>query len=207
MGTVYINSTEIGTFSPTVVGTSGTIYINGYSVGTFTLAESGLVYIGSIIVGTYTASAASIADTDARYRTKIYLETYLVPTNLTKDDDVTLVEYVVMYANPPYPLIKEFKASSAPVDLVYCVSTAETEALPLGVGYIENVPITIWCVDKPGITGTKLRWKAEVELRRVTETHPSGSLRSLSRVRDNEQNLGGIILYSITYILRYKRYS
>jgi len=92
------------------------------------------------------------------------------------------------------------------VDLIFSVGTPESEALPVGVGYIENMPITVWCIDKTGITGTKLRWKAEAELRRISETYPLGSLRALNRLSDNEQRLGSTVLYSVSYIMRYKRY-
>lgn len=94
-----------------------------------------------------------------------------------------------------------------PVDLLFCIGTPDSVALPVGVGYIENVPITICTVDKSGITGTKLRWKAEAELRRVAETYPLGSLRTLERMSDNEQRLSSTTLYSVTYIIHYKRYS
>jgi len=123
------------------------------------------------------------------------------------DDDSTEVSFAVIYENPPYSVEHEFRAASAPVDLLYVVGTPDSEALPVGVGYVENIPITIWCIDKTNITGTKLRWKAEAELRYVAETYPVGSLRTLSRMSDNEQHLGSIILYSVTYGLRYKRYS
>ena len=51
-------------------------------------------------------------------------------------------------------------------------------------GYEEDVPIEIYCIDKSGITGTKLMWKAERELRHVAETYPEGSRRNLIRRRD-----------------------
>jgi len=143
---------------------------------------------------------------DARQRTKVFLDSYLDNANLTKDDGETQVAFAVIFSQPNYPLQSEFRAAASPVDLLYCVGTPESEGLPVGVGYIEHVPITIWCIDKTGITGTKLRWKAETELRRVCKEHPEGSLRTLDRMSDNEENLGSTVLYSVTYILRYKRH-
>jgi hypothetical protein len=142
---------------------------------------------------------------DARYRTKILLDTYLLAANLTEDDNSTQVKFIVAYADPDYPLVRVFFDKL--VDLVFCVGTPDSIALPVGIGYEENVPITIWCIDKTGITGTKLRWKAEAELRRIVETYPTGSLRNWQRLGDNEKNLGSTILYSVNYVLRYKRYA
>jgi hypothetical protein len=142
---------------------------------------------------------------DARYRTKILLDTYLLAANLTEDDNSTQVKFIVAYADPDYPLVRVFFDKF--VDLVFCVGTPDSIALPVGIGYEENVPITIWCIDKTGITGTKLRWKAEAELRRIVETYPTGSLRNWQRLGDNEKNLGSTVLYSVNYVLRYKRYA
>jgi len=144
---------------------------------------------------------------DARELTKDYLDSYLTAANILKDDATSQAAFAVIFTNPPYPILKEFYAASTPADLLFCVGTPTSEALPVGIGYIENVPITILCIDKLGITGTKLRWTAEAELRRATVANPHGSLRSLTRMTDSEKDLGGAILYSVTYIMRFKRYS
>jgi len=147
---------------------------------------------------------------DARSQTKTYLTTYLRNAQLTKDDDATQVSFAIIYANPDYRLTLEFYAPYDPVDLLYVIGTPNSTPLMDPVtqkpyGYEEHVPIEIVCIDKTGITGTKLRWKAEAELRYVTETYPTGSLRSLERMGDNDQNLGSTILYSAKYILNYRR--
>ena len=145
--------------------------------------------------GTYTASSVE----DARYRTKVYLETYL--------SDTALPNYIVAYGKPDYPLIKVFKTKG--VDLVF--SIGEPESTPLmnpdfsPYGYEEHVPITTFCIDKDNIEGTRLKWQAETELRRVLEEHPLGSVRTLDRRRDNDTRLGSIILYSTEYIFNYRR--
>jgi len=117
----------------------------------------------------------------------------------------TQVSFIVAYGNPDYPLVRVFIDKA--VDLVFSIGTPDVEGLPVGIGYLEKVPITIWTIDKTGITGTELRWKAEAELRRIIETYPLGSLRSWERISDNEKNLGGTILYSVSGIMRYKRYA
>lgn len=142
---------------------------------------------------------------DARYRTKVFLDKYLDNANLTEDDGLTPAYFIVAYDKPKYPIELVFNIKG--VDLVFSIKTPESIALPFGTGYKEAIPITIWCINKLGIMGTKLRWKAEKELRRIVETHPLGTLRTLDRLGDNEQNLGSTTLYSVEYILNYKRYA
>jgi hypothetical protein len=120
----------------------------------------------------------------------------------------TQVSFIIAYADPDYPLIRVFIDKA--VDLVFCVGDPESEAIldsdHYPIGYKESVPITVWCIDKTSITGTKLRWKAEAELRRICEIYPlGGSIRSLERIRDNDKNLGSTILYSREFIMKYER--
>jgi hypothetical protein len=117
----------------------------------------------------------------------------------------TQVTFIVAYGNPDYALERVFLDKD--VDLVFSIGTPDVESLPVGIGYVEKVPITIWTIDKTGITGTELRWKAEAELRRIIETYPLGSLRGTEKISDNEKNLGSTILYSVTHVMRYKRYA
>lgn len=164
---------------------------DGFRVRTCDLT---LLPLHSLTGETYSESTVE----DARYKTKVYLETYL--------DSDALPSYIVAYEMPDYPLVRVFKDEG--VNLVYSIGTPDSAALPVGKGYIENVPITIWCIDKTGISGTKLRWKAEAELRRICEEHPTGgSLFTWQRLGDNEKNLGSTVLYSVEYVMRYKRYS
>ncbi len=143
---------------------------------------------------------------DPRQRSKTWLDKYLIAGNLTKDDNSTPAPYITCWADPPYPIIKVFEAKG--IDLVFSIATPTSEGLPVGVGYIEHVPITVFTIDKTGISGNKLRWKAEAELRRIAETYPTGSLRGpWERMNNNEQNLGSTTLYSVTYVLPYTRFS
>ena len=142
---------------------------------------------------------------DPRQRSKTWLDTYLIAANLTKDDNATPAQYITCWADPPYPIIKVLETKG--IDLVFSVATPTSEALPVRVGYIETVPISVFATDKTGISGNKLRWKAEAELRRLAETYSTGSLRTWERMSNNEQVLGSLTLYSVTYNLRYKRYA
>jgi len=145
--------------------------------------------------GSYTESSVQ----DTRYRTKVYLETYLSSS--------ALPNYIVAYGNPDYPITRVFKEKG--IDVIFSIS--EPNSTPLmghdqtPYGYEEHVPITIFCIDKSNITGTKLKWQAETELRRILETYPLGSLRSLERRRDNDIRIGSTILYSTEFILNYRR--
>lgn len=208
MGIVYVDTTVIGTFSPDIVGTSGYVYVNTTYVGAFTLALAGNVYVNTTLVGTYTAYVADVV-LDARYRTKIYLDSYLNGALITKDDGSTAVVFAVIWAVPDYPLSGEFRASANPVDLLYVigkpVSNAMLDSDLTPYNYREEVPIETYCIDKTGITGTKLKWKAERELRRILETYPFGSHRSLSRSENNDQWIGGTYVFSDKFVLTYVR--
>lgn len=147
---------------------------------------------------------------DARYRTKVYLTHAtkgINPSNLTKDDASTLAKYIVAYGNPDYPITRVFKDKR--IDVIFSLGEPDSEPMlnfdQTPYGYEEHVPITTFCIDKTGITGTKLKWKAEAELRRITETYPTGSQRALERRGDNDQRLGSTILYSTQFILNYRR--
>jgi len=144
---------------------------------------------------------------DARYRTKVFIDTYWTPGNATDDDGAALGKQV-MFDSPNYPLILEFKAPSV-IDVIITVgkprSTPQIGHDHAAYGYEEHVPIKIFAVDKTGVTGTKAVWQAEAELRRIGEEHPEGSLRSLTEIRGVDQNLGSTIIYGTEYILNYRR--
>ena len=145
---------------------------------------------------------------DARNRTKVFLDTYLTAGNMLEDDDATPAAFIVHFSDPPYPLKLVFFGSKN-IDIIFSVDTPTTTPKldwdGYIIGYRETVPIHIFTVDKTGITGTELRWKAEAELRRIVETYPMGSYRSLDRVAKNDKWMGGWILHSVTYNLTYER--
>jgi len=144
---------------------------------------------------TYAASSVE----DARYRTKVYLETYL--------NSGVLPNFIVAYGKPDYPMTRVFRTKG--VDLIYSLAEPTSEAVPdfdhYAIGYNEHVPVSILCIDKDNIDGTKLMWQAETELRRVTETYPEGSLRALEPRRPRTERLGSVTLYSAEYSLDYLR--
>lgn len=150
-----------------------------------------------------------MSTTDAR---KVMLDFLLDVTTglsnaaLTKDDDSTPVVFDVMYAFPDYPLKRgEFLAAANAVDLLFLVDTPTVRTAGVKVRYIESIPVTIACVDKTGITGTKLRWKAEKELRRVIKLYPLGSFQSMDRSEPSDERLGSSIIHSITLTANIRR--
>ena len=212
MGEVYYATTDIGDFTPDTEGTTGDVYHGAVDIGDFELAASGLVYYGATQIGTYAATGEEYPPglaADARYNTKVYLESYIDPSHVTKDDGTTEAPYAIIYAYPNYPLIREFDAATNPVDLLFLIgkpnSTVLLQADQSPWGYEEHVPITVACVDKTGVSGTRLLWKGERELRIIAEEHPEGSQRSLERTGDRDQRLGSTIIYMTDFILNYRR--
>jgi len=160
--------------------------------------------------GSQTTTLPSGTPQDARYRTKDWLETYIDNANLTKDDDATQASFIVMYDmkdQPQYPLTRVFKDKA--IDLVFAIDDPATEPLLDSEGephhYFEKIPITTCCIDKTGITGVKLQWKANQELRTVAKEHPLGSRRELNLISKDTENLGSTILYKSKFMLSYIR--
>jgi len=145
---------------------------------------------------------------DARQRTKVYLDTYLDNSKLLKDDGSTQVKFIVAFGKPNYPITKVFKTKG--VDLVFSVSTPTSTPLMDPVtqapyGYEEHVPVETGCIDKFGITGTKLKDQAKIELRRVLENYPTGSQRATLREEGNDYHLGSTPIYSDIVTINYRR--
>ena len=144
---------------------------------------------------------------DPRYRTKVYLDTYLTAANLTDDAGFDQVKFIVFFADPDYPVARMFIDKF--VELAFAVGEPETKAIidsdGLILGYEENVPVTIYTMDKEGITAEKLKWKAERELRRIVETYPAGSYRRLQRRAGNDQKIESVTLRSTRWIMLYRR--
>lgn len=144
---------------------------------------------------------------DARTNTRTFLDTYLTSANILEDDGTTEAMWIVCFGKPDYPIIEVFMQKD--VDLIFSIGEPNSKPLlkhdQTPRGYLEHVPITTFCINKPGITGTKLKWQAEAELRRICETYPTGSQRALERRGDNDKLLGSTMLYSTEFWLDYKR--
>ena len=155
------------------------------------------------------AVTADVVDTpaDPRERTKTWIDTYLIPANITKENGDT-ASTITAFGYPDYPMHKVFITKG--VDLVYAVMEAESTPLvdpvtQVAYGYDETIPIHILAIDKPEIMGTKLIQRGENELRSIMENYPQGSLRTPDVKRDVTQRLGSTVIYGREWRLNYKR--
>lgn len=146
---------------------------------------------------------------DARYRTKYWMDQRLRPAQITKDNDSTTADFGVLFSNPPYPLELEFRGASN-MEGLFLIEQPTSRPLmdPLTqapYGYDESVPIHICTVNSTGCTGTALQPKMEAELRYICETYPLGSMRSPGQGIPRNRELGGMWLYNTMITLNYRR--
>jgi len=156
---------------------------------------------------------------DARYRMKVYLDTYITDANLTADDDATELVNAVMYAYPPYPLdlefIADYRTGRNPYDIIDIgffidkpTAKARYSSARTIYGYEESIPIHVHCVDRPGVTSELLLWKAEDELRTVLSTYPEQvNWRFISETKDNTLRFGATTVHGFTLTISYVRES
>ena len=151
----------------------------------------------------------SVVD-DARYRSKVYLDTYLVAASMKEDNGATNATTATMYNLPNVPL-KLLFFGTLNYDAVFTIGEPNTQVTTghnnKAYKYAEEIPINIYAVDKTGLTATKLLWQCECELRRIVESYANstGTLRVLRRTKPNAQYLGGFFLYSVECVLSYMR--
>jgi len=145
---------------------------------------------------------------DARYRTKLYLDTYWIPQNAI-DDNSDALGMQTMYAYPEYPLELEFKAPSV-IDVIIAIDQEESEPLmdPLTAApyaYDDSVPVEVLCVDKSDVTATKTIQQAAAEMKRILETYPTSSNRNVKRITPTTQRLGSLTLWAAKFVWCYRR--
>lgn len=158
----------------------------------FMWRQCGLVYLPM-----HDLSYSDVTPTveDARSRTKTYWDTYIDSSKLNSHP------FIVCYSDPDYPITRVFKTKG--VHIIFTVSQPNSTALPghdrTPYGYEEHVPTHVYTL------ATQLQWLAEAELRRITETYPEGSQRSLERQATHDRWLGGTRLYDTEFVLNYRR--
>jgi len=147
--------------------------------------------------------------TDARYRTKVFLDTYITDANLT-DDAAGALTNTVMYAYPPYPKELIFSDNYSGFSVVFFVdkptSKARYSSAKSIYAYEESIPVHVHAVDKTGVTAELLLWKAETELRTILQTYPDvTNLRILPTVKDHTVREGSTVFYGFTLTFSYVR--
>jgi hypothetical protein len=157
--------------------------------------------------GTWHLDSDSLT-TDPRSRTKIYLDTYLTPANIDGD-------YITCFDGADYPIKYLFNAAlGVDTDLVLSIGeeSTVTEDTIYDLPYKDTVsiPITLYAVNKTGITATNLIEQAEREIQKVLVDHAlsigSTSKRSLSSSKPNRIDLGnGSYLWSKVVTIKYER--
>jgi len=150
------------------------------------------------------------APSDTRSRTKIWIEDKALDANILKDDAATQAEWACIFNDPPYLAAQEFRATVNPVQGLYVVGQPTLKPLMDATtqspyGYEESVPITIATVDSTDCSGHQLNWRMEAELRRIAETYPTGSQRSIENRKPNNQVYGGFTVYQTDLDLKYRR--
>jgi hypothetical protein len=143
---------------------------------------------------------------DPRERTLTWLETYFTTANVTDDNSNTTLG-LMMYEESEFPVELVF------IDLYrdYVITVGDSDLEPLRNAdktvhsYRENVPLTVSLFDRGDLTGTKVKWKIEAELRRIAETYLFGSVRLVTARQPKTQFLGNERMHSFTYELSYVR--
>jgi len=143
----------------------------------------------------------------AQNRTKVWLDTYWLPANITKDDGSTLATTISAFDWPDYPITRLFldKNVDGAVSIGQASSKAIVDVDHYPYGYEEVVPILLCAIDKPGITGVKLLAQMDEELRIIGEAYPLGSIRRLTGSKPKTERLGSYFLFSVEYSLTYRR--
>lgn len=157
--------------------------------------------------GTWHLDSASLK-TDQRYRTKLWLDTYLEPSDLELDNGTTDAVVKTMFSNPPEIPISQLFITKT-IDGVFSIDKQAAEPINAydhsPYAFIETVPITCYAVDKAGLTATNLIEQMEQEIRHVCTDHPLGSLRSIQSTGYRCTNIGGVKLWEATVTVRYIR--
>jgi len=175
MGKVYLDDTEIGTFSPQTVGTSGNILLNSTVVGTFTLTTLvGNVLINSTVIGSYIALSTDDPKTILMEQLKANIEVF-------KDDGETEATVYVVFNIPPETIRELLKTQYA---TVVTIGDPETDPVirRVAIDFHEAsiYPVRGYCIDKTGITAKTLMWRLMREIWRVintTASSPGGPVR------------------------------
>jgi len=127
---------------------------------------------------------------------------------LTKDNDSDAATELFMYSDGE----EHFEDLFDTYDVLFLIGPwrevpSRHEAnIPHHESYM--IPITVVTIDKTGVTGTIMQWKADVGLRALIEANaqPGSGVRIEidPDARPTNQRIGGVTIYKTVYTIRYK---
>ena len=157
-------------------------------------------------IGTMHLDSESLR-TDPRYRTKDWLDDYISDANITKDDGAAEASWVIITEKPDYSLKREFQDKN--VDVIGYIVNVDSKPMYNHVHYLyafnESVTIRFCAVNKTEITAANVLEKFEQEIRHVQSDYPLGSIRNISSIKDNDEDLGGLTMRCRLVTLEYTR--
>jgi len=157
-------------------------------------------------------SEADATKTDPRYRTKLFIDTYIAATK--KDNGVTNASTIRMLDVISFPVSRLLTDLGKDYDVVDVISRVNSKPI-MHAGarspfcYDETVRINIYAVNKTGITGSRILEEHEQAIRDAYNDYPSGSgyIREIEQVSKENVDLGHNILYCLALEVRYRRWN
>jgi hypothetical protein len=138
------------------------------------------------------------AVTDPRYRTKVWLTTYL--SGVTGD-------YAIVFSGLDYPLQLEFSDNGlevvCAVDTVQ--STPEYTYNHYPYKFNESVDIQLYALDTATYTAVNLLERFEQCIREVATDYPIGSIREITVSKPMRADAGGQLMWQVTVNIKYTR--
>jgi len=168
MGIVWVDTSQVGTFTPDTVGTAGDIFINSTDIGDFgPLLETGDVFLNATKIGEYTAIPIIVPPLG--HDPKTVLVTQLQPNiSVFKDDGVTPATVYVVFNIPPETIRELLKTQ---YDAVVTIGDPERDEVirraAIDFHEASMYPVRCYCIDKTGITAKTLMWRLVREIWRV----------------------------------------
>lgn len=140
---------------------------------------------------------------DPRYKIKDIIDAMA----LTKDDDAAAAAELFMYTDGG----ENFEELFDTYDVLFLIGS--WREIPFrreaNVPHQEHymVPVTVVSIDKTGVTGSTMQWKADVGLRALIEANaqPGSGVRIQidPDARPANVKIGGVSIYKTVYTIRY----
>lgn len=141
---------------------------------------------------------------DPRYKVKDIIDAVA----LTIDDDTTPATELFMYSDGE----EDFETLFDTYDVLFLigppsryVASRREQQIPHYEDYF--ILVTVVTINKTGVTGTTMQWKAEVGLRLYIENaglFAGGSIQINPEVRPANVRVGGTTIYKRIYTIRYR---